>query len=67
MEWPPVHVVNANSAVAIELGDSHACALFDDAPSWYVKCWGTNYYANLGVPYPGVELSGTPLPVDLFP
>jgi alpha-tubulin suppressor-like RCC1 family protein len=33
-------------ATAISAGQSHTCALLDDKS---VKCWGYNYYAQLGL------------------
>jgi len=43
---PAVQLGTGRSAVALALGDEHSCALLDDAS---VKCWGWNYYSQLGM------------------
>jgi len=40
---PAVQLGTNRSAVALALGNSHSCALLDDAT---VKCWGGNYGGN---------------------
>jgi len=42
---PTVLLGTGRTAVAIELGDSHTCALLDNGS---VKCWGANSYGQLG-------------------
>ena len=37
---------SASSATAITAGNAHTCALLDNAS---VKCWGWNYYGQLGI------------------
>ena len=43
---PPVDLGAAHSAVAISAGGTHTCALLEDGS---VKCWGINYYGELGL------------------
>jgi len=41
----PVQVLNIADATAIYAGDNHSCALVSGGA---VKCWGDNYYGQLG-------------------
>lgn len=43
---PPIDLGAGRTAQAVVAGDSHACALLDDAS---VKCWGSNYDGQLGI------------------
>jgi hypothetical protein len=43
---PAVNLGTDRTAVAVTAGFYHTCALLDDAS---VKCWGDNYYGQLGV------------------
>ena len=43
---PTVNLVTGRSATAISAGYSHACAVLDNDS---VKCWGRNYYGELGI------------------
>ncbi|MDC0710305.1 Ig-like domain-containing protein [Stigmatella sp. ncwal1] len=43
---PPVNLGTGRSAMALSVGDDHACALLDDGS---VKCWGENSYGSLGL------------------
>jgi hypothetical protein len=38
-------ISNVNNAVDVDSGMGHACTLIDDGT---VKCWGSNYYGQLG-------------------
>lgn len=40
-------VEGVESAIQVASGDKHACAMSDDGS---VKCWGSNFHAQLGVP-----------------
>jgi len=42
---PAVQLGTGRSAVALALGEHHTCALLDDAR---VKCWGYNWFGELG-------------------
>lgn len=60
----PTRVLGADNARAIAVGEAHACALFDEASGRQtVKCWGSNGYAQLGVPYETIDHSVTPVTV----
>ena len=48
------------SASAINLGDAHTCAVVTDGG---VKCWGDNYYGQLGVG--GTDQKNSPVVVNL--
>lgn len=41
----PVKVIHLTDAVQLDVGDVHACAI---TSSGVVKCWGANYYGQLG-------------------
>ena len=43
---PAVDLGTGRTATAISMGDGYTCALLDDNS---VKCWGYNYYGQLGV------------------
>jgi len=43
---PAVELGTRRSAVGLSLGSEHSCALLDDAS---FKCWGKNYYGQLGM------------------
>jgi cysteine-rich repeat protein len=43
---PPIDLGTGRTAVAITAGNTHTCALLDDAT---IKCWGYNYYGQLGL------------------
>jgi len=43
---PAVDLGTGRSAMAIAVGQSHTCAILDDKS---VKCWGYNYYGQLGL------------------
>ncbi len=41
----PVTISDLNNVIQIALGDNHSCAVLSDKT---VKCWGYNYYGQLG-------------------
>ena len=41
-----INLGTGRTATAIESGEYHNCALLDNAS---VKCWGYNYYGQLGI------------------
>lgn len=41
----PVPLGTGRRAIAVSVGEGHSCALLDDRT---VKCWGMNYYGELG-------------------
>jgi alpha-tubulin suppressor-like RCC1 family protein len=43
---PTVDLGTGRTATRIAAGESHNCALLDDSS---VKCWGSNYYGELGI------------------
>jgi len=43
---PVVNLGTGRTATAIAAGQYHTCALLDNAS---VKCWGRNYYGQLGI------------------
>ena len=52
---PTVDLGTGRTAVAVEAGDFHACAILDDGT---VKCWGQNdYHVTLGLGWLGGGLS----------
>src|SRR6266850_984102 len=53
----PVEVIGITTAVAIEAGAFHTCALLEDGT---MQCWGWNEYGQLG-PTPGFNSSSTPV------
>jgi alpha-tubulin suppressor-like RCC1 family protein len=64
--WPPARIAGTDNVIEIDAGDTFACGLVDEGGTRIVKCWGSNYYDTLGVPYPTVEWSMSALTVDLF-
>ena len=56
----PIHVGNVTGARFISSGGSHTCALLDTSE---MKCWGLNYYGQLGN---GVTLQQSSLPVTVL-
>jgi alpha-tubulin suppressor-like RCC1 family protein len=57
----PVQVSGITTATAISAGDSHTCALLSNHT---VKCWGYNYYGQLGNGAFG-DGSSSPIPVQV--
>ena len=45
-DLPPVDFGTGRTAVTIDAGVSHTCALLDDGT---IKCWGSNTYGQLGL------------------
>jgi alpha-tubulin suppressor-like RCC1 family protein len=58
----PVTVVGISNAIAVSAGGDHTCALLRDGS---VKCWGDNFYGQLGdgKSYPKENRSLTPVTV----
>ena len=56
----PVNFGVGRTAVSIASGDSHTCAILDDAS---LKCWGDNTHGKLGIG--STEDSNLPVNVDL--
>jgi alpha-tubulin suppressor-like RCC1 family protein len=59
----PVEVHGLTGGItAIAAGGSHTCVLMDDAHGGGVKCWGLNYYGELG---DGTAVYSSTTPVDV--
>ncbi|MDA8690602.1 putative Ig domain-containing protein, partial [Euryarchaeota archaeon] len=56
-----VDLGTGRTAVSVDLGSSYTCAILDDGS---LKCWGSNYYGQLGVGFSNANLN-TPQPVNL--
>jgi alpha-tubulin suppressor-like RCC1 family protein len=53
----PVRVPNLSGVTQIALGTYHSCALLHDGT---VKCWGMNYWGNLGIGSTDSNVHSTP-------
>jgi hypothetical protein len=73
----PANVTGLTSgATAIAVGNDHACALVGTGSAAAIKCWGDNYYGQLGngtssstpsltpVTVPAQSLGGTPIAIS---